>query len=131
MALSMSIPDILKEYREARDKKAQIPILADQNGLKPWEMAKLLRANGADVDARWYKSPQQKKEERDERAEERAALVAEQMVRIKEEREARNAAKADVQWLKERAQRIAERTGADPWELFATSVMWLTATGML
>lgn len=131
MALQMSIPNILKEYREARDKKAQIPILADLNQVKPWEMAKILRANGADVDARWYKSPQQKKEERDERAEERAMLVAEQMVRIKEEREARNAAKADVQWLKDRANIIAERTGADPWELFATVVMWLTATGML
>ena len=131
MALQMSIPDILKEYREARDKKEQIQILADQNQVKPSEMAKILRANGADVDARWYKSPQQKKEERDERAEERAALVAEQMVRIKEEREARNAAKADVQWLKERAEKIAERTGSDPWELFATVVMWLTATGML
>lgn len=131
MALQMSIPDILKEYREARDKKAQIPILADLNQVKPWEMAKILRANGADVDARQYKSPQQKKEEREERAEERAALVAEQMVRIKEEREARNAAKADVQWLKEKAEKIAERTGSDPWELFATVVMWLTATGML
>ena len=131
MALAMSIPDILKEYREARDKKAQIPILADQNQVKPWEMAKILRANGADVDARWYKSPQQKKEERDERAEERAALVAEQMVRIKEEREAKAATKADVQWLKDRAQRIAERTGADPWEIYATVIMWLTATGML
>lgn len=131
MALAMSIPDILKEYREAKDKKAQILILADQNQLKPYEMASLLRSNGADVDARWYKSPQQRKEEKDERAEQRAALVAEQMVRIKEEREAKMVAKADIQVLKDKAEIIAARTGADQWELFATSIMWLQATGML
>ena len=49
--LEMTLNDIEKNYIEAKNKKSQIGILADLNGVKSTFMAMLLREMGNDVDA--------------------------------------------------------------------------------
>lgn len=49
--LEMKLYDIEKSYIEAKDKKSQIGILADLNGVESTFMALLLREMGNDVDA--------------------------------------------------------------------------------
>lgn len=49
--LEMKLCDIEKSYIEAKDKKSQIGILADLNGVESTFMALLLREMGNDVDA--------------------------------------------------------------------------------
>jgi hypothetical protein len=49
--LQMTLPDIEKNYNEAKDKKSQIGILADLNGVESTFMALLLREMGNDVDS--------------------------------------------------------------------------------
>ncbi len=48
--LQMTLFDIEKSYNEAKDKKTQIGILADLNGVESTFMAMLLREMGIDVD---------------------------------------------------------------------------------
>ena len=55
------IKEICREYREAKDQKAQVKILADLNGMTPYEMLSLLRDAGQDVDMRWYLAPDRRK----------------------------------------------------------------------
>ena len=55
------IKEVCREYREAKDKKAQVKILAELNGMKPYEMLQLLKDAGEDVDMRWYLAPERKK----------------------------------------------------------------------
>lgn len=57
--LEMTLNDIEKEYLEAKDKKSQIGILADLNGVESTFMTLLLREMGNDVDA--TKLPRQPK----------------------------------------------------------------------
>ena len=67
----MTLEEMKTDYRQAKDKKAQIPIIADQALLTPWEVSVLLHDAGEDVDMRWYaqkknwqrKEPAEKKEE--------------------------------------------------------------------
>ena len=49
--LQMTLGDIEKNYCEAKDRKKQIEILADLNGVESTFMAMLLREMGNDVDA--------------------------------------------------------------------------------
>lgn len=49
--LDMTLNDIEKSYLEAKNKKSQIGILADLNGVESTFMAMLLREMGNDVDA--------------------------------------------------------------------------------
>jgi hypothetical protein len=49
--LEMTLNDIEKNYLEARDRKSQIGILADLNGVESTFMAMLLREMGNDVDS--------------------------------------------------------------------------------
>lgn len=49
--LEMTLNDIEKNYLEAKNKKSQIGILADLNGVESTFMAMLLREMGNDVDA--------------------------------------------------------------------------------
>lgn len=49
--LYMTLGDIEKNYNESKDKKTQIGILADLNGVESKFMAMLLREMGIDVDA--------------------------------------------------------------------------------
>jgi hypothetical protein len=49
--LQMTLGDIEKNYCEAKDRKTQIGILADLNGVESTFMAMLLREMGIDVDA--------------------------------------------------------------------------------
>lgn len=50
--LSMSIPDIVKNYREAKHPVKQIDILADMNETNPSRIAWLLKRAGCDVPAK-------------------------------------------------------------------------------
>ena len=49
--LEMTLNDIEKEYLEAKDRKSQIGILADLNGVESTFMVMLLREMGNDVDS--------------------------------------------------------------------------------
>ena len=57
----MSGNDILKEYKEAADKRAQVKILADLNACKPREIAEFLLQCGQEVDKRYFREPPQRK----------------------------------------------------------------------
>ena len=50
----MTLEEMKTDYRQAKDKKAQICIIADQALLTPYEVATMLRESGEDVDARWF-----------------------------------------------------------------------------
>lgn len=50
----MTLEEMKTDYRQAKDKKAQIPIIADQALMTPWEVSVLLHDAGEDVDMRWY-----------------------------------------------------------------------------
>ena len=57
MSFVMSGNDILKEYKEAADKRAQVKILADLNACKPREIAEFLSQCGQEVDKRYFWEP--------------------------------------------------------------------------
>ena len=56
----MDLEEMKIEYRQAKDQKAQIRLIADQCLMKPWEIASMLRNAGEDVDKRWFPKPQPK-----------------------------------------------------------------------
>ena len=61
----MTTEEIVREYREAKDRVKQINILADENQCKRKEIAALLREAGEDVDGRFFrgeKKPQEKED---------------------------------------------------------------------
>lgn len=59
----MSPQEIIREYREAFDRKKQINILADQNCCSRKEMARFLYDNGQEVDKRLISPGAKKKTE--------------------------------------------------------------------
>lgn len=63
--MNMSDNEILREYREAKDPRKQIDILADQNEVTRTEMAQWLADHGEKVDGRAlrYAKKQEKVEE--------------------------------------------------------------------
>lgn len=67
MNLTMDPGEVIREYNAAAKKSAQVKILADQNCVKPKEMAEWLRDQGCEVDGRFFASGRTpKKEEPDE-----------------------------------------------------------------
>lgn len=61
--MTMDNTEIINTYRAAKDKKAQLGILAELNTCSKTEIADILTAAGEKVDGRWYtpKVPRQKK----------------------------------------------------------------------
>ena len=55
--MEMSIDDIRKEYRTAKDGKEQIKILAQLNETTPRVILEMLHDAGEAVDMRWYNKP--------------------------------------------------------------------------
>lgn len=53
--------EIVREYRAAKDRKAQLGILADLNECSKAEIAEILVEAGEKVDKRWYREPPKKK----------------------------------------------------------------------
>jgi len=60
--MEMSIEDIRKEYRTAKDRKEQIKILAQLNETTPRTILEILHDAGEAVDMRWYSRPKPKAE---------------------------------------------------------------------
>ena len=54
MELKMGENEILRDYHEAKDKFRQVRILAEQNLIKPKEMAQWLKDHGETVDRRYF-----------------------------------------------------------------------------
>lgn len=54
--MNMCENEILRDYHEAKDKFRQVRILAEQNLIKPKEMAQWLKDHGEDVDGRYFAS---------------------------------------------------------------------------
>lgn len=52
--LKMGTNEILRDYHEAKDKFRQVRILAEQNLIKPKEMAQWLKDHGETVDKRYF-----------------------------------------------------------------------------
>jgi hypothetical protein len=52
--MQMTDSEILREYKEAKDPKAQVEILADENVVSIWEMATHLKKIGADINLNWF-----------------------------------------------------------------------------
>lgn len=52
--MNMGENEILRDYREAKDKFRQVRILAEQNLIKPKEMAQWLKDHGETVDRRYF-----------------------------------------------------------------------------
>lgn len=52
--MQMTDSEILREYKEAKDPKAQVKILADENVVSIWEMATHLKEIGADIKLNWF-----------------------------------------------------------------------------
>ena len=63
MNLTMDPGEIIREYNAAAKKSAQVKILADQNCVKPKEMAEWLRDQGCEVDGRFFASGRVPKKE--------------------------------------------------------------------
>lgn len=55
--MEMSLDDIRKEYRTAKDRKEQIKILAQLNETTPRVILEMLHDAGEAVDMRWYNRP--------------------------------------------------------------------------
>lgn len=55
--MEMSLEDIRKEYRTAKDGKEQIKILAQLNETTPRVILEMLHDAGEAVDMRWYNKP--------------------------------------------------------------------------
>lgn len=50
----MTLEEMRAEFRQAKDPKEQIVIIADQALMTPYEVATMLREAGEDVDRRWF-----------------------------------------------------------------------------
>lgn len=61
--MKMTDFEILTEYREAKDKKKQVKILADRNVCGVWEMALFLKELGAEINLRWFQNLNPKRDE--------------------------------------------------------------------
>ena len=53
--MTMTTEEIIREYREAKDRVKQVGILAEQNCCTKRAIAELLRENGEDVDGRFFR----------------------------------------------------------------------------
>ena len=54
--MQMTEFEILKEYREAKDMKEQVKILADCNLCDVWDMVVFFKEHGADINLRWFQN---------------------------------------------------------------------------
>lgn len=76
--MEMSLDDIRKEYRTAKDRKEQIKILAQLNETTPRVILEMLHDAGEAVDMRWYNRP--KRAQKAETPEQPAEIPAEKKV---------------------------------------------------
>lgn len=76
--MEMSLDDIRKEYRTAKDRKEQIKILAQLNETTPRVILEMLHDAGEAVDMRWYNKP--KRAQKAETPETPAEIPAEKKV---------------------------------------------------
>lgn len=76
--MEMSLDDIRKEYRTAKDRKEQIKILAQLNETTPRVILEMLHDAGEAVDMRWYNRP--KRAQKAETPEQPAEIQAEKKV---------------------------------------------------
>lgn len=60
--MNMTDNEILRDYKQAKDKKEQVKILADLNQCSVWEMYEKLSALGAEIDGRSFQQYNPKRE---------------------------------------------------------------------
>ena len=122
----MTLEEMRIDYREAKDKKAQIPIIADQALMTPWEVSVLLHDAGEDVDMRWYAQKRnwnpKKEEPKDNKPDEKTAREE-----PKEESEHTKLVKVAKAIVKA-APIIAKECGANQEALTAVAILLLAAT---
>ena len=78
----MTLEEMRAEFRQAKDPKEQIVIIADQALMTPYEVATMLREAGEDVDRRWF--AQKKNWQKEETKEETRITKEEALEALKE-----------------------------------------------
>jgi hypothetical protein len=113
MDMEMNENEIVRSYRESKDKKQQIGILADINCCKPEQIKEILKKNGVDLRGGNYRAKKEEtpKEEtmKENVLERKIEIPEEQIVKDKLPRIVRKTLEEDLDFIEEQLKELIEK----------------------
>ena len=111
--MEMNENEIVKNYRESKNKKQQIDILADMNCCKPEQIKEILKKNGVDLRGGNYRAKKEEtpKEEtmKENVPERKIEIPEEQIVKDKLPRIVRKTLEEDLDFIEEQLKELIEK----------------------
>jgi ribosomal protein L16 Arg81 hydroxylase len=113
MDMEMNENEIVRSYRESKNKKQQIDILADINCCKPEQIKEILKKNGVDLRGGNYRAKKEEtpKEEtmKENVLERKIEIPEEQIVKDKLPRIVRKTLEEDLDFIEEQLKELIEK----------------------
>lgn len=111
--MEMNENEIVRSYRESKNKKQQIDILADINCCKPEQIKEILKKNGVDLRGGNYRAKKEEtpKEEtmKENVPERKIEIPEEQIVKDKLPRIVRKTLEEDLDFIEEQLKELIEK----------------------
>jgi ribosomal protein L16 Arg81 hydroxylase len=114
MDMEMNENEIVKNYRESKNKKQQIDILADMNCCSPEQIKEILKKNGVDLRGGNYRAKKEETPKEDAKAaspvpERKIEIPEEQIVKNKLPRIVRKTLEEDLDFIEEQLKELIEK----------------------
>jgi hypothetical protein len=114
MDMEMNENEIVRSYRESKNKKQQIGILADINCCKPEQIKEILKKNGVDLRGGNYRAKKEEAPKEDAKAappipERKIEIPEEQIVKDKLPRIVRKTLEEDLDFIEEQLKELIEK----------------------
>lgn len=112
--MEMNENEIVRSYRESKDKKQQIGILADMNCCEPEQIKEILKKNGVDLRGGNYRAKKEETPKEDAKAappipERKIEIPEEQIVKDKLPRIVRKTLEEDLDFIEEQLKELIEK----------------------
>jgi hypothetical protein len=114
MDMEMNENEIVRSYRESKNKKQQIGILADMNCCEPEQIKEILKKNGVDLRGGNYRAKKEEAPKEDAKAdppipERKIEIPEEQIVKDKLPRIVRKTLEEDLDFIEEQLKELIEK----------------------
>lgn len=112
--MEMNENEIVRSYRESKNKKQQIGILADMNCCEPEQIKEILKKNGVDLRGGNYRAKKEEAPKEDAKAappipERKIEIPEEQIVKDKLPRIVRKILEEDLDFIEEQLKELIEK----------------------
>ena len=112
--MEMNENEIVRSYRESKNKKQQIGILADMNCCEPEQIKEILKKNGVDLRGGNYRAKKEEAPKEDAKAappipERKIEIPEEQIVKDKLPRIVRKTLEEDLDFIEEQLKELIEK----------------------